>query len=112
MKLSFPDRISVGVSGRKQVESSISWLIVIGVLVGMGGSYLLGNHFITLTVIVLGIGGIAIVSLLNWSKVDRTHSVPIKEKVPRIPSEWHYQPKETRRAYAAPDSPSAETSIF
>jgi hypothetical protein len=115
MKLSFRDRISVGVSTRKQVESCISWLIVIAFLVGVGGSYLLGNHFISLTVIVLGIGGIlvgiAIVTLLDGSKVDPTHSVPLKKKVrPRITSEWHYRPKQATRAYAAVDSPTAETS--
>jgi hypothetical protein len=114
MKLSFPDRFSVGVSTRKQVESSISWLVVIGFLVGVGGSYLLGNHFVSLAIIVLGIGGIlvgvATATWLNWGKVDRTHIVSIKKKVPRITSEWHYRPKEATRAYAAVDSAGAETS--
>jgi len=110
MKLSFPDRISVGVSTTKQVESYISWLLVIVFVVGVGGSYLLGNRLISLAVIVLGIAGVAILTLVNWSKVDRTHSLPIKKKVPRIASDWHYRPKQAIRGYAAPDSPSAETS--
>jgi hypothetical protein len=115
MKLSFPDRFSVGVSTRKQVESSIRWLIVIGFLVGVGGSYLLGNHFVSLAIIVLGIGGIlvggATVTLLNWRRVDGTHSAASKKKVRlRITSEWHYRPKAAMRAYAAVDSAGAETS--
>src|SRR6266566_876849 len=115
MKLSFPDRFSVGVLTRQQVESSISWLVVIGFLVGVGGSYLLGNHVISLIIVVLGIAGIlvgvAILTLLNGSKVDRTRSVPLERKVrPRIISEWRYRPKETFRTRIAASKPNAETS--
>ncbi len=114
MKLSFPDRFSVGVLTRQQVESSISWLVVIGFLVGVGGSYLLGNHVISLAIIVLGIGGIlvgvAILTLLNWSKIGRRHIVSLKKKLPRITSEWRYRPKETFRTRIAASKPNAETS--
>src|SRR5260221_13730237 len=83
---------------KKRSVRRIIWSMIIGSLAAVGGSYLLGNHVISLVIVVLGIGGIllgvAIVTLLNWGKIGRTHSVSVKRKVPRITSEWRYRPKE------------------
>jgi hypothetical protein len=89
-------------------------LIITCFFAGASGTYLSGNNFVSLAIIVLGIGailvGVATVTLLNGSKVDRTPSVPLKKKVPRITSEWRYRPKEATRAYAAVESAGAATS--
>jgi hypothetical protein len=113
MKIYFPERGPDAFLTRKPGASWIS-LIIGCFFAGVGGSYLLGNHFISLTIIVLGIGGIlvgaAMVTLLNWSKVDRTHSAAARKKAPRIRSEWRYRPREAIRRYATTNSVSAETS--
>jgi hypothetical protein len=113
MKIYFPERGPDAFLTRKPGASWIS-LIIGCFFAGVCGSYFLGNHFISLTIIVLGIGGIlvgaAIVSSLNWSKVDRTHSAPARKKAPRITSEWRYRPREAIRRYATTNSVSAETS--
>jgi hypothetical protein len=114
MKIFFANYRSGAWLTKKRTVRRIIWSMIIGSFAGVGGTYLLGNHFISLSIIVLGIGGIlvgvATATWLNWSKVDWTHSVPVKKKVPRITSEWRYRPKEGTRAYAAVDSAGAETS--
>jgi hypothetical protein len=114
MKIFFANYRSGAWLTKKRSAPRIIWSMIIGSFAGVGGSYLLANHFVSLAIIVLGIGGIlvgvATVTLLNWSKVDWTHSAPLKKKVPRITSEWRYRPKEATRAYAAVDSAGAATS--
>ncbi|MGC2353481.1 MAG: hypothetical protein WA496_08800 [Candidatus Udaeobacter sp.] len=114
MKIFFPNYRSGAWLTKKRNVPRIIWSTIIGSFAGVGGSYLLENHFVSLAIIVLGIGGIlvgvATVTWLNWSKVDWTHSAPLKKKVPRITSEWRYRPKEATRAYAAVDSAGAQTS--
>jgi hypothetical protein len=101
MKIYFPERGPDAFLTRKP-GASWSSLIIGCFFAGVGGSYLLGNHFISLTIIVLGIGGIlvgaAIVTLLNWSKVGRMHSAAARKKASRITSEWRYRPREAIRA--------------
>jgi len=89
--------------------------IIIGFFAGLSGSHLLQNNFELLTIAVLGIAGILLClggaagTLLNWSKVDPARSARAKKNVPRITSEWDYQPGKAIRAYAAVDSARADT---
>ena len=72
---------------------------------GASGTYLLGNNFISLAIVVLGIGGIlvcaAVTGLLRQGTAGPVRSALIKRKAPRIKSEWHYRPKERTLAVAA-----------
>ena len=115
MKIFFPERYSGPLLTKMRGAPRMLALIITCFLAGASGTYLLGNNFISLAIIVLGIGailvGVGTVTLLNWSKVDRTQSVPLKKRrVPRITSEWRYRPKEATRAYAAVHSAGAATS--
>jgi hypothetical protein len=114
MKIFFANYRSAVLLTNKRGTPRIVSSIIIGFFVGVGGSYLLGYHFISLSIIVLGIGGIlvgvAVTALVTGNKIDHTRSGSAKRHVPRIISEWHYRPREAGRRYATTNSGSAETS--
>ena len=65
---------------------------------------------------VLGIAGILLLLgaraaiFLNKNEVNETPSVTIEENVPQLTPQWDYRPRKARRARAAFESPSTETS--
>jgi hypothetical protein len=116
MKISFPKYGPRELLTRQQGATRIISFVALAVFAGVCGSYLLGNKFWLLTIAVLGIAGILLLLgaraaiFLGQSKVDETPSAPIEENVPRLTPQWDYQPKKARRARAALDRPSTETS--
>jgi len=116
MKISFPKYGPRELLTQKNGATRIISFVAIAVFAGVCGSYLLGNKLWLLTTALLGIAGILLLLgaraaiFLNKSEVNETPSAPIEENVPRITSQWDYQPRRARRARAALDSPSTETS--
>jgi len=116
MKISFPKYGLGELLTRKQGATRIISFVVIAFFVAVCGTYLLTNKLWLLTIAVLGIAGIllflgaAAAIFLNQNKVNEVPSAPIEENVPRITTQWDYQPRRARRARAALDSPSTETS--
>ena len=116
MKISFPKYVPGELLTRKRGATRIISFVVIAFFAGVCGTYLLTNKLWLLTIAVLGIAGIllflgaAAAIFLKQNQVDEVPSAPIEENVPRITSQWDYQPRRARRARAALDSPSTETS--
>ena len=116
MKISFPKYGPGELLTRKQGATRIISFVVIAFFVAVCGTYLLTNKLWLLTIAVLGIAGIllflgaAAAIFLKQNQVDEVPSAPIEENVPRITSQWDYQPRRARRVGAALDSPSTETS--
>jgi uncharacterized membrane protein YeaQ/YmgE (transglycosylase-associated protein family) len=88
--------------------------IIICFLVGLCGSYLPGNHFVLLAIMVLGIVSIllggAVYAWFNRNEVDGTRRVRVNKSVPQITSGWDYRPREAIRRYTAIDRAPAETA--
>jgi hypothetical protein len=116
MKISFPKYGPGELLTRKQGATRIISFVVIAFFVAVCGTYLLTNKLWLLTIAVLGIAGIllflgaAAAIFLKQNQVDEVPNAPIEENVPRITTQWDYQPRRARRARAALDSPSTETS--
>jgi len=116
MKISFPKYGPGELLTRKRPATYIISFVAIAFFAGVCGIYLLTNKLWLLTIAVLGIAGIllflgaAAAIFLNQNTVNEVPSAPIEENVPRITTQWDYQPKRARRARAALDSPSTETS--
>ncbi|HMJ26021.1 MAG TPA: hypothetical protein VK475_09345 [Pyrinomonadaceae bacterium] len=116
MKISFPKYGPGELLTRKQGATRIISFVVIAFFVAVCGTYLLTNKLWLLTIAVLGIAGIllflgaAAAIFLKQNQVNELPSGPIEENVPRITTQWDYQPRRARRARAALDSPSTETS--
>ena len=116
MKISFPKYAPSELLTRKQGAARIISFVAIVFFAGVFGSYLLGNKFWLLTLAVLGIAGIllclgaAAAIFLNKSEVNETPSTLIEENVSRLTPQWDYRPTKARRARAALDCPSTETS--
>ena len=116
MKISFPKYGPGELLTRQQGATRIILFVAIAFFAGVCGTYLLTNKLWLLTIAVLGIAGIllflgaAAAIFLNQNKVNEVPSAPIEENVPRITSQWDYQPRRARRVGAALDSPSTETS--
>jgi hypothetical protein len=91
-------------------------LIITCFLAGASGTYFLRNNFISLAIVVLGIGGIlvcaAVTGFLRQITAARMRSARVKSKAPRIKTEWHYRPKEKTPAFAAIGSPGRERIAF
>jgi hypothetical protein len=115
MKISFPKYGIDELLTQKRLATCIISFVVLAVFAGVLGSYFFGNKFWLLMIAVLGIAGIllclgaAAAISLKQSKVHEAPSAPIEEYVPRITSQWDYRPRK-KRARAALDSPSTETS--
>ena len=116
MKISFPKYGPGELLTRKQAAARIISFVAIVFFAGVFGSCLLGNKFWLLTVAVLGIAGILlclgarVAIFLNKSEVNETPSTLIEENVSRLTPQWDYRPTKARRARAALDRPSTETS--
>jgi hypothetical protein len=116
MKISFPKYGTGQLLTRKQGATSIISFVAIVFFAGVCGSYLLANKLWLLTIAMLGIAGILLclgaraAIFLNKSEVDETPSALFEENVPRITTQWDYQPRKARRACATLDSPNTETS--
>jgi uncharacterized membrane protein YeaQ/YmgE (transglycosylase-associated protein family) len=86
--------------------------IIICFLAGLCGSYLLGNHFGLLAIMLLGIVGIllggAAYALFNWNKAAETPRGRVNKSVPRTTSGWDYRPREAIRRYTGVDRPPPE----
>src|SRR4029450_10446941 len=52
----------------------------------------------------------AVAIFLNRSEVNEAPSAPLEENLPRLTPQWDYRPRKARRARAALDSLSTETS--
>jgi hypothetical protein len=109
MKISFSNHSSGALLTRNRGASRIVSFVVIGFFAGVGGCYLLENNSRVSVITMLGIAAIlvclggAVGIFLHWSKVDRACGIPATKNVPRITSEWHYQPRKTIRAHPAAD---------
>ena len=116
MKISFPKYGPGELLTRKRLAPWIIAFVAIALFAGVCGSYLLANKLWLLTIAVLGIAGILLLFgaraaiFLNKSEVNETPSAPIEENVPRLTPQWDYRPTKARRARAALDRPSTETS--
>jgi hypothetical protein len=116
MKISFPKYGIDELLTQKRLATCIISFVALAVFAGALGSYLLGNKFWLLMIAVLGIAGILLLLgaraaiFLNKNEVNETPSAPIEENVPRLTSQWDYRPRKARRARAAFESPSTETS--
>jgi hypothetical protein len=116
MKIVFPERCSGPLFTKMRGAPHMLALIITCFLIGALGTYLLGNNFISLAIVVLGFSGIlvcaAVTGLLPQGTADWARSAPIKRKAPRIKSEWVYRPKEKTRAFAAIGSAGRERIEF
>jgi hypothetical protein len=107
-----PARIADATTGATRIIS----FVAIVFFAGLFGSYFLSNKLWLLTIAMLGIAGILLclgagaAIFLNKSEVNETPSALIEENVPRITPQWDYRPTKARRARAALDGPSTETS--
>jgi hypothetical protein len=116
MKISFPKYGPGELLTRQQGATRIISFVAIVFFAGVCGSYLLANKSWLLTIAVLGIAcillclGVIVAIFLKQNQVDEAPSAPIEENLPRITTQWDYQPRRARRARAALDSPSTETS--
>jgi hypothetical protein len=116
MKISFPKYNPGELLTRKHGATRIISFVAIVFFAGVFGSYFLSNKLWLLTIAMLGIAGILLclgagaAIFLNKSEVNETPSALFEENVPRITTQWDYQPRKARRAHATLDSPSAETS--
>ena len=116
MKISFPKYDTGELLTRKRLAPWIISFVAIAFFAGVCGSYLLANKLWLLTIAVLGIAGIllflgaAAAIFLKQSEVNEAPSAPIEENVPRLTPQWDYRPTKARRARAALDRPSTETS--
>jgi hypothetical protein len=116
MKISFPKYGPGELLTRKLGAISIISFVSIAFFAGVCGSYLVANKLWLLTIAVLGIVGIllclgVVVAIFpNKSEVNETPITLIEESVPRLTPQWDYQPRKARRARAALDSASTETS--
>jgi hypothetical protein len=116
MKIVFQERCSGALLTKMRGAPRMLALIITCFFVGASGTYFLGNNFISLAIVVLGIGGIfvyaAATGLLHQGIADGTRGAPTKRKAPRIKSEWDYPPKEKTRAFAAIGSGGRERIEF
>jgi preprotein translocase subunit SecG len=116
MKISFPKYGPGELLTRKHGATRIISFVAIVFFAGVFGSYFLSNKLWLLTIAMLGIAcillclGVIVAIFLNQSEVNETPSALFEENVPRITTQWDYQPRKARRAHAALDSPSAEMS--
>jgi hypothetical protein len=116
MKISFSKYGPGELLTRKRGATRIISFVAIAFFSGVCGTYLLGNKLWLLTIAVPGVAGIllcfgaAVVIFLKPSEINEAPAVPIEENAPQITSQWDYRPREARRARAALDAPSTETS--
>jgi uncharacterized membrane protein YeaQ/YmgE (transglycosylase-associated protein family) len=114
LKILFPKHGSGAFLTGKQGAPYIISFIVICFFAGLCASYLLGNNFGLLAIMVLGIAGIlaggAVSVLFNRNKAGVARGTRRTKYTPQIKSGSDYRPKEATRAYAAVDSAGAETS--
>jgi hypothetical protein len=115
MKISFPKYGPGELLTRKHGATRIISFVAIVFFAGVFGSYFLSNKLWLLAIAMLGIAGILLclgagaAIFLHKSEVNETPSALIEENVPRITTQWDYQPRKARRACATLDSPSTET---
>jgi hypothetical protein len=115
MKISFPKYGIDELLTQKRLATCIISFVALTVFAGALGSYFFGNKFWLLMIAVLGIAGILLclgaraAIFLNKSEVNETPSAPFEENVPQLTPQWDYRPRK-KRARAALDSPSTETS--
>ena len=116
MKISFPKYGIDELLTQRRLAICIISFVALAVFASALGSYLLGNKFWLLMIAVLGIAGIllclgaAAATRPNSKEINEAPSLPIEENAPQITSQWDYRPREARRARAALDAPSTETS--
>ena len=116
MKISFPKYGIDELLTRKRLATGVISFVAIVFFAGVFGSYLLGNKFWLLTILVPGIAGIllflgaAAAIFLKQTKVDEAPAVPIEENAPQITSQWDYRPRKPIRARGVLDSRGTKTS--
>jgi ABC-type transport system involved in multi-copper enzyme maturation permease subunit len=116
MKISFPKYGPRELLTRKHGATLIISFVAIVFFAGVFGSYFLSNKLWLLTIAILGIAcillclGVIVAIFLNQSEVNEAPSTFIEENVSRISPQWDYRPTKARRARAALDGPSTETS--
>jgi hypothetical protein len=122
MKISLPkygpSELLIKERGARCIISSV----IIGFFAGLGGSYLLKNHFWLLMITVFSLVGTllclgaAVGIFLNSRKVAGAPSAKeapgasINENGPRITPQWDYRPRNAIRVRAVLDKLSVETS--
>jgi hypothetical protein len=116
MRIVFPEHCSSPLLTKMRGAPRMLALIITCFFVGASGTYFLGNNFVSLAIVVLGIGGIlvcaAVTGLLRQGTADRPRSARISRKALRIKSEWDYRPKERTRTFAAIGSAGRERIEF
>ncbi len=114
MKIFFANYRSGTLLTKKRSLRRIIWSMIIGSFAGVGGSYLLGNHFVSLAIMVLGIGGIlvggAVSVLFNRNKAGVARGTRTSKYTPQIRSGWDYRPRKAIRQYTGANSAGTEAS--
>lgn len=114
MKIFFAKHGSGAFLTGKQGAPYIISFIVICFFAGLCANYLLGNHFVSLAIMVLGIAGIlvggAVSALFNRNKAGVARGTRTRKYTPQIKSGWDYRPRKAIRPYTGPNSAGAEAS--
>ncbi len=114
MRIYFP-KYSLGafLTAKRDARWIVAFIIIC-FLAGVCGSFLLGNHFGLLAIMVLGILGILLggmaYAMHNSKEVAETSPAPIKKSAPRTTSGWDYRPRKATRRYTPIDPAAAETA--
>ena len=114
MKIFFANYRSGTLLTKKRSVRRIISFIVICFFAGLCANYLLGNHFVSLAIMVLGIAGIlvggAVSVLFNRNKAGVARGTRTSKYAPQIKSGWDYRPRKAIRPYAGANSAGAEAS--
>jgi len=114
MKIFFAKHGSGAFLTGKQGAPYIISFIVICFFAGLCANYLLGNRFVSLAIMVLGIAGIlvggAVSVLFNRNKAGVARGTRTSKYTPQIKSGWDYRPRKAIRPYTGPNSAGAEAS--
>src|SRR6266404_270282 len=114
MKIFFANYSSGTLLTKKRSVRRIISFIVICFFAGLCANYLLGNNFVSLAIMVLGIAGIlvggAVSVLFNRNKAGVARGTRTRKYTPQIKSGWDYRPRKAIRPYTGPNSAGAEAS--
>lgn len=116
MKVFFPERCSGPLLPKIRGAPRMVALIITCIFAGASGTYLLGKNFVSLAIVVVGVGGLlvcaAVIGLLRQGTAYAVRSALMKRKALRIRSEWDYRAKEKTRTFAAIGSAARERIEF
>ena len=114
MKIFFANYRSGTLLTKKRSVRRIISFIVICFFAGLCANYLLGNRFVSLAIMVLGIAGIlvggAVSVLFNRNKAGVARGTRTSKYTPQTKSGWDYRPRKAIRPYTGPNSAGAEAS--